>query len=195
MFSVVCYSLDLLAVQRSLAELQERFNDLHENAESRFVALVAERDVQAKEKEEAEQALEECRQQLKTKVAELQSTLIERDERADEKEEVCQALEVSRQELEVKVAELQSMSRALDAQEDDKEGLRQQLEQVSMRLAQKEAEAQAATEQAELVLLQLHQVQEELEHYFLLSRRQSKTLDSSQHVCNKAVLLALKLSQ
>ena len=53
------YLLDLLAVKRSLAALQERFDDLHDKAEARFVALAAERDVQVKEKEEAQQALEE----------------------------------------------------------------------------------------------------------------------------------------
>ena len=132
MVSVGCYGLDLLAVQRSLAGLQERLNDLHENAESRFAALVAERDVQAKEKEEAEHALEECRQQL---------------------------------------------------------------EQVSLCLAQQEAEAKACSEQAELALLQLHQVQDELEYYFSLSRLQAKALNSSEDVFKRAVLLSLELSQ
>jgi len=37
-----------------------------------------------------------------------------------------------------------------------------------------------AREEAELTLLQLHQVQEELEHYFLLSRRQQELLESHE---------------
>ncbi len=40
------------------------------------------------------------------------------------------------------------------------------------------AELKEAQEEAELTLLQLHQVQEELEHYFLLSREQSSMLDT-----------------
>jgi hypothetical protein len=42
--------------------------------------------------------------------------------------------------------------------------------QLQDRLAQLQAEAAEAREETELILLQLHQVQEELEHYFLLSR-------------------------
>lgn len=41
-----------------------------------------------------------------------------------------------------------------------------------------EADLKEAREEAELTLLQLHQVQEELEHYFLLSREQSSMLDA-----------------
>jgi hypothetical protein len=51
----------------------------------------------------------------------------------------------------------------------ESEALREQLEQHT------KAE-QDAREEAELTLLQLHQVQEELEHYFLLSRGQSQQL-------------------
>lgn len=41
-----------------------------------------------------------------------------------------------------------------------------------------QADLKEAREEAELTLLQLHQVQEELEHYFLLSREQSSLLDA-----------------
>ena len=116
------YLLDLLAVKRSLAALQERFDDLHDKAEARFVALAAERDVQVKEKEEAQQALEECRKQL------------------DEKES---------------------------------------------QLAKWKEEAQGASEETELLLLQLNQVQEELEYYFLISRRLTGMLRSSENLFKK----------
>ena len=116
------YLLDLLAVQRSLAALQERFDDLHDKAEARFVALAAERDVQVKEKEEAQQALEECRKQL------------------DEKES---------------------------------------------QLAKWKEEAQGASEETELLLLQLNQVQEELKYYFLISRRLTGMLRSSENLFKK----------
>lgn len=43
-------------------------------------------------------------------------------------------------------------------------------------------ELKDAREEAELTLLQLHQVQEELEHYFLLSRRQQQLLDSHEQL-------------
>ena len=116
------YLLDLLAVKRSLAALQERCDDLHDKAEARFVALAAERDVQVKEKEEAQLALEECRKQL------------------DEKES---------------------------------------------QLAKWKEEAQGASEETELLLLQLNQVQEELEYYFLISRRLTGMLRSSENLFKK----------
>jgi len=43
-----------------------------------------------------------------------------------------------------------------------------------------EAELADAREEAELILLQLHQVQEELEHYFLLSRDLQQQLEQAQ---------------
>ena len=138
--------MDLLAVQRSLEGLQERFNDLQE----RFVDLVADRDVQAKEKAEVQHAWGVCKQH-----------------QLEEQEVARQALE----------------------------GLRKQLEQASVRLAEMKSEAKAASERSELALLQLHQVEEELEHYFLLSRQQAKLLTSSDDLFNRTALLTLKLSQ
>ena len=43
-----------------------------------------------------------------------------------------------------------------------------------------QAELADAREEAELILLQLHQVQEELEHYFLLSRELQQQLDEAE---------------
>ena len=48
---------------------------------------------------------------------------------------------------------------------------------LSQASAELEAQLAEAREEAELTLLQLHQVQEELEHYFLLSRGQSQQLE------------------
>jgi chromosome segregation ATPase len=50
------------------------------------------------------------------------------------------------------------------------DGARKSAEDLKQQLAAKTAEADEAREDTELILLQLHQVQEELEHYFLLSR-------------------------
>jgi hypothetical protein len=47
----------------------------------------------------------------------------------------------------------------------------------SQALAQAQQDTTEAREEAELTLLQLHQVQEELEHYFLLSRGQAQQLE------------------
>jgi hypothetical protein len=52
--------------------------------------------------------------------------------------------------------------------------------QLQERLTQLQAEADDAREEAELTLLQLHQVQEELEHYFLLSRDLEAQLEQAK---------------
>jgi chromosome segregation ATPase len=140
---VRCFELDFLAVQRSLAGLQDRYDDLHRTAQAQFVALVAERDVQTKEKLEAQQAVEELKQQLEAKGVELQKVVGERDARAKEKGEAQQAVEELKKQLET-------------SQFENKE----------------------AREEIELILLQLHQVQEELEYHFLLARQQDELLSS-----------------
>ncbi|AII47840.1 hypothetical protein KR52_01505 [Synechococcus sp. KORDI-52] len=88
------------------------------------------------------------------------------------------------------------LSRTISLQEKEKEDtqhqltvLRQQLEQALASLREKEAEANVASEDAELILLQLHQVQEELERYFLVSRRQSEMLSASSNISKKAFAL------
>lgn len=52
--------------------------------------------------------------------------------------------------------------------------------QLQERLTQLQAQADDAREEAELTLLQLHQVQEELEHYFLLSRDLEAQLEQAK---------------
>lgn len=44
-------------------------------------------------------------------------------------------------------------------------------------------------EESELTLLQLHQAQEELEHYFILSRKQSKMLEDNEKLQARAAVL------
>ena len=113
--------MDHSSIQRSLAGLQERFNDLRDQAESRFAVLVAERDAEVNQKEEA----------------------------------------------------------------------RRQVEELKLLLAKKELETKHSSERVELLLLQLHQVQEELDRYFLLYRKQSEILHATQRVSGKAIELFL----
>ena len=56
--------------------------------------------------------------------------------------------------------------------------LKDELKKLKDQLRTSQAQTQEAREEAELTLLQLHQVQEELEYYFLLSREQSTLLDT-----------------
>ena len=52
------------------------------------------------------------------------------------------------------------------------------------------SQLQEAKEEAELTLLQLHQVQEELEHYFLVSRDQANLLNRQNQLTQNAIKLA-----
>ena len=85
----------------------------------------------------------------------------------DEKTAIAQSAEALKQQFE---EEMSSIKNALNALEAEKSALQQQLSESRQQTTE-------AREEAELTLLQLHQVQEELEHYFLLSRGQSKQLD------------------
>ena len=67
--------------------------------------------------------------------------------------------------------------------------MKQQFQQVSESLIQKDSQAKDASEEVELTLLQLHQVQEELEYYFLLCRRQAEMLTSSENLAQRASAL------
>ena len=56
--------------------------------------------------------------------------------------------------------------------------LKNVLDEREEQLKTAQQDAKDAREEAELTLLQLHQVQEELEHYFLLSREQDSLLQT-----------------
>ena len=70
----------------------------------------------------------------------------------------------------------------------------QELGAVRQELEAKSAGEQEAREEAELTLLQLHQVQEELEHYFLLSRGQSDQLERYNQLQQRSQRLLAQLS-
>jgi hypothetical protein len=58
---------------------------------------------------------------------------------------------------------------------------------VRLELVKAKEERAGAQEEAELTLLQLHQVQEELEHYFLLSRQQVRLLERHRHAAQRSL--------
>ena len=97
---------------------------------------------------------------------------LERDARVTESSESQQSVEELKKQLELMAVELQKTQSLLSG---------------------KEMEAMSASEEVELTLLQLHQAQEELERYFLLSRRQAEVLASSQDLVARITNLGLKL--
>ena len=73
------------------------------------------------------------------------------------------------------------------------EATQQQLKETSTNLSQKSEQATNASEETELTLLQLHQVQEELEHYFLRSRDGDQLVEAQQHQLARAQSLMGRL--
>ena len=73
--------------------------------------------------------------------------------------------------------ELETNSLENQAQKIELTELKDRMKQVTLLLTEKEMAAKNSSEEAELTLLQLHQVQEELEHYFLQSRGKDDLLE------------------
>ena len=90
-----------------------------------------------------------------------------------------------KQDLDVKGQELNSVAVERDELDKEKQEALQQVAELSQQLADR-------TVETELILQQLQQVQKELEHYFLLTRQQSKMLVSSERLFNRSCRLASK---
>ncbi len=68
-----------------------------------------------------------------------------------------------------------------------------ELERLKNQLQERDSELKDAKDEAELTLLQLHQVQEELEHYFLSSRDGDELAAAQQHQLSRAQTLMGRL--
>ena len=78
---------------------------------------------------------------------------------------------------------------------DDKPDLGSRLSELQEQLKAAQAETKDAREEAELTMLQLHQVQEELEHYFLDSRSKEELLQQYNQQTNDMKKLILEISR
>ena len=130
------------------------------------------------------------------------STLdIDADCLSRDKEDVLRELSDLNDQLEAKKLEVEGFSRQitelrglLEFQSAKEEALNI-VEELERRfgdeghLAQLNKQLEVAQEEAQLRLSQLHHVQEELEHYFLLSRKKSTMLDASTKLQERAAVL------
>ena len=96
--------------------------------------LVWERDGQAKEKGEVQQAVEELKKQLEAKGVELQGLVCERDAQAKEKGEVQQAVEELRKQQMARAVELQGLDCERDAEAKEKGDVQQAVEELRKQL-------------------------------------------------------------
>ena len=81
-------------------------------------------------------------------------------------------------ELTAKIAELEKLEGELVALKDNRD-----------------SQVKELLEEAELTLSQLHQIQEQVEYYFLLSRKQSEMLEVSAKLQERAVFLLSTVSK
>jgi hypothetical protein len=142
-------------------------------------------------REQFEPQLVDLQQQLLSSTSELSEAREEAELTLRQLHQVQEELETlfladrdKQQQLDANSQELQALQQAHQAQQiahqAELQALREQFEPQLVDLQQKllssTSELSEAREEAELTLLQLHQVQEELEHYFLLSRGQDHLL-------------------
>ena len=118
-------------------------------------------------------------QQVSTKTSELEKA-------KKEKQEMRKVAEEFKMQLLAKTAELEK------AKEEKLEQREKKLEAENMAKELKQ-KLEIASEEAKLTLLQLHQVQEEMEHYFIQSRAKDKLLQKHQAQQHRAKKLVSKI--
>ena len=171
--------------------------------EGELDGVKAERDAQEKDKEAARedadltllqlhQVQEELEHYFLLK-GELDGVKAERDARAQEKEEAQKAVEELKQQVSAKAAELEIERNERAAGAERVKALEGELAGVKAERDAQEKDKEATREDADLTLLQLHQVQEEVEHYFLLSRLQANMLSTSEKLSKRASTLISKM--
>ena len=129
-----------------------------------------------------DQHLGEFKSKSNSLTEERDEVIEERDEVIEERDEALRSLSALREQLDINVKEKEQLSQQVS-------DMRSQLEE----LERARKESLEARHQAELVLLQLGQVQEELEHYFLLSRHQSELLKANEDLQARFALLLANL--
>ena len=80
-----------------------------------------------------------------------------------------------------------------DARDIEKVIEQQQLAELNNQLEAAQKKGSKTSEEAKLMLLQLHQVQEELEHYFLKSRAVDQLAEAQQRQLSRAKMLMSRL--
>ena len=121
------------------------------------------------------------------KAQKIELTLLQLHQLQEELESVFIADQAKQKQLEELKQQVSAKGAELEAERKEKDAAAERVKALEAEMAgvKGERDAQAkekgeAQEEAELTLLQLHQVQEELEHYFLQSRTQDDLLRQHQ---------------
>ena len=162
---------------------------------------------------ELEQRLANRDTQLRETQETLEMSLLQLHQQLQEERELYFLADGEKQrQLEAGVRDLEELRRTKVAQESDyelakaaqesahkqelevvRQRLEPQLAELEQRLACRDTELLEAREEAELSLLQLHQVQEELEHYFLKARASEQLAQAQLEQLQRAQGLMIRL--
>jgi chromosome segregation ATPase len=123
---------------------------------------------------------------------EAELTLLQLHQVQEELEQLFLTDRQKQQLLDSRSGELQSLQAHIHAMEQE---FQPKLDQLEQQLHNRDHDLQQTRDEAELTLLQLHQVQEELERYFLQSRAGSQLVEAQADQLNRAKRLLSKLSR
>ena len=132
---------------------------------------------------------------MKALEAEMAVVKGERNARAKEKAEAEKAVEELKQQVSTRTAALEAERKERSAAEDLVKALKGELSGVKVECDAQARGKEEARKEVELTLLRLHQIQEELDHYFQLSRQQTHMLSSSENLSRRAIMLTKKMRQ
>ena len=108
-------------------------------------------------------------------------------------EEAQNSIKELKHQLNAKEVELESEKKESAALQIELSKAKEELSKTKEELSKTKGELVARSEEVELTLLQLHQVQEELDHYFHQSRGKDALLKKHKNLQQRVKLLASKL--
>jgi chromosome segregation ATPase len=171
----------LAALQTRGGELQELRN---EAGRTRLELQKAQAELQAREQallqqvNNLEEQLLNRGKQLEEARDKAERTQLELVQVQEELKQLVLTDDQKRQLLDTRTHEMQNLQENIQAL---KQELQPKVDKLEKQILSREKELQDAQEDAELTLLQLHQVQEELEHMVLVDRQKQQRLDTSTH--------------
>ena len=188
-------------IEASGQELEQLRLTMSAQERSHELELKALRELFESQFAELEQRLESRDMELREAVEAAELSMLQLHQVQEDLEQYFFADGEKQLKLEARDRELDELRRSQAVQETalvqelqtSREHLEQRLAELEYRLTSKEIEFQEVTEAAELSLLQLHQVQEELENYFLKARASEQLAQAQFEQLQRAQGLMLRL--
>jgi hypothetical protein len=200
----------LLADAEKQRQLEAGVRDLEELRRSKADQESHHEESEAVQQQEHDQELDALREQFEPRLAELEQRLAGREtelrqaretaetsllqlhqQLQEERERHSMADAEKQRQLEDRVRDLEDLRRLRTAQESAHELAKAELEQG---LASRDTQLRQAREEAEMTFEQLHQAQEELEHYFLKARAGDQLAQAQLEQLQRAQSLMVRLN-